>query len=233
MDGIRVSSSSQPAIMAIMLQQLDVHPGRRVLEIGAGTGYSAALLAHLVGQTGQVVTVDIDPPPRTSGSGSRARLASWLTATYSAYVPAEPSGAMSSWPKTRSPGANRVVSSPTDSTTPARSAPRINGNVPAAALVGVAGQRFEFGRILVQNPRLPPAIADLTIHRVHASVANLDQDLTLGRSMMVGSAPYSLTAIARIWIDSYVLSHTKVRDQRAKPPGFGTIRSPGRTRHRP
>jgi protein-L-isoaspartate(D-aspartate) O-methyltransferase len=61
MGGIRVSSSSQPSIMAIMLQQLDVQPGQRVLEIGAGTGYNAALLAHLAGHTGQVVSIDIDP----------------------------------------------------------------------------------------------------------------------------------------------------------------------------
>lgn len=55
-----VSSSSQPAIMAIMLEQLQVEPGHRVLEIGSGTGYNAALIAHLVGDTGRVVTVDID-----------------------------------------------------------------------------------------------------------------------------------------------------------------------------
>jgi protein-L-isoaspartate(D-aspartate) O-methyltransferase len=60
LDGVRISSSSQPAIMAIMLEQLDIQPGQRVLEIGAGTGYNAALLAHLVGPTGRVVTVDID-----------------------------------------------------------------------------------------------------------------------------------------------------------------------------
>jgi protein-L-isoaspartate(D-aspartate) O-methyltransferase len=59
-DGVRVSSSSQPAIMAVMLEQLGVQPGQRVLEIGAGTGYNAALLAHLVGETGQVITMDID-----------------------------------------------------------------------------------------------------------------------------------------------------------------------------
>lgn len=59
--GLPVSSSSQPAIMAIMLEQLDVRPGMRVLEIGAGTGYNAALLQHLVGQRGRVVTIDIDP----------------------------------------------------------------------------------------------------------------------------------------------------------------------------
>lgn len=59
-DGRPISSSSQPAIMAIMLEQLSVEPGQRVLEIGAGTGYNAALLAHLVGEDGAVTTVDID-----------------------------------------------------------------------------------------------------------------------------------------------------------------------------
>ena len=58
--GLPVSGCTQPAITAIMLQQLEVRPGQRVLEIGAGTGYNAALLAHLVGATGRVVTVDLD-----------------------------------------------------------------------------------------------------------------------------------------------------------------------------
>jgi protein-L-isoaspartate(D-aspartate) O-methyltransferase len=59
-EGQWLSSSSQPAIMAIMLEQLGLQPGHKVLEIGAGTGYNAALMAHIVGETGQVVTVDID-----------------------------------------------------------------------------------------------------------------------------------------------------------------------------
>jgi protein-L-isoaspartate(D-aspartate) O-methyltransferase len=59
-DGLPASSSSQPAIMAIMLEQLDVAPGHRVLEIGAGTGYNAALISRLVGEQGSVVTMDID-----------------------------------------------------------------------------------------------------------------------------------------------------------------------------
>lgn len=58
--GRATSSSSQPMMMAIMLEQLGVEPGHRVLEIGAGTGYNAALLAHLVGASGAVTTLDID-----------------------------------------------------------------------------------------------------------------------------------------------------------------------------
>ena len=60
-DGQPTSSSSQPMIMAIMLDQLQLAPGQRVLEIGAGTGYNAALMKHLVGADGTVVTVDLDP----------------------------------------------------------------------------------------------------------------------------------------------------------------------------
>jgi protein-L-isoaspartate(D-aspartate) O-methyltransferase len=59
-DGQVVSSSSQPTIMAIMLEQLHLQPGHCVLEIGSGTGYNAALMAHIVGAAGQVVTIDID-----------------------------------------------------------------------------------------------------------------------------------------------------------------------------
>jgi len=59
-DGMPLSSSSQPAIMAIMLEQLGVAPGQRVLEIGTGTGYNAALMARLVGERGTIVSVDID-----------------------------------------------------------------------------------------------------------------------------------------------------------------------------
>jgi protein-L-isoaspartate(D-aspartate) O-methyltransferase len=60
LDDQAISSSSQPAIMAIMLEQLGLEPGQHVLEIGAGTGYNAALMAQIVGPAGQVVTIDID-----------------------------------------------------------------------------------------------------------------------------------------------------------------------------
>jgi methyltransferase of FxLD system len=58
--GMPLSSSSQPALMAKMLELLEVEPGHRVLEIGAGTGYNAALLAHLAGPKGRITSVDVD-----------------------------------------------------------------------------------------------------------------------------------------------------------------------------
>lgn len=58
-DGLPSSSSSQPAVMAIMAEQLELQAGHTVLEIGAGTGYNAAILRELVGPTGRVVSVEI------------------------------------------------------------------------------------------------------------------------------------------------------------------------------
>ncbi len=49
---------SQPTTVILMLQLLDVLPGQRVLEIGTGSGYNAALLAKLVKSTGMVVTLE-------------------------------------------------------------------------------------------------------------------------------------------------------------------------------
>src|SRR5919202_4998573 len=60
LEGISVSSASAPDVVAVMLEQLAVEPGQRVLEVGAGTGYNAALLAELVGPEGQVVSIEID-----------------------------------------------------------------------------------------------------------------------------------------------------------------------------
>ncbi|MCX5013893.1 methyltransferase domain-containing protein [Streptomyces sp. NBC_00555] len=58
-DGQLVSSSSQPSLMAKMLRALEVRDGDNVLEIGAGTGYNAALLCHRLGDD-LVTTVDLD-----------------------------------------------------------------------------------------------------------------------------------------------------------------------------
>jgi protein-L-isoaspartate(D-aspartate) O-methyltransferase len=49
---------SQPYIVALMTEQLDLAPGAKVLEIGTGSGYGAAVLAEIAAQ---VYTIEIIP----------------------------------------------------------------------------------------------------------------------------------------------------------------------------
>lgn len=54
------SSCSMPAVVFTMLGHLDPQPGHRILEIGTGTGWTAALLAHQLGDQ-RVVSIEVDP----------------------------------------------------------------------------------------------------------------------------------------------------------------------------
>ncbi|RBQ21332.1 protein-L-isoaspartate(D-aspartate) O-methyltransferase [Spongiactinospora rosea] len=59
--GRATSSTSAPGTVADLLGLLEAGPGQRVLEVGTGTGWTAALLTHLVGETGTVTSIEVDP----------------------------------------------------------------------------------------------------------------------------------------------------------------------------
>lgn len=65
---------SQPTTVRNMLALLDVQPGARVLDVGCGSGWTTALLAHLVGPTGTVLGVEIVPELVAFGRDNLARL---------------------------------------------------------------------------------------------------------------------------------------------------------------
>ncbi|MFI9598210.1 protein-L-isoaspartate O-methyltransferase [Nonomuraea sp. NPDC052265] len=60
-DGSKLPQTSAPSTIATMLDMLDVRPGQRAVEVGTGSGFSTALLSHLVGERGWVTSSDIDP----------------------------------------------------------------------------------------------------------------------------------------------------------------------------
>lgn len=52
---------SQPYTVAYMIQLLTLEKGNKVLEIGAGSGYNAAIMAELIGKSGEIISLEIVP----------------------------------------------------------------------------------------------------------------------------------------------------------------------------
>ena len=63
-------TNSQPRTVEAMLRLLEVGPGNRVLDVGAGSGWTTALLAHLTDPTGTVLGVELEPTLVEFGSAN-------------------------------------------------------------------------------------------------------------------------------------------------------------------
>jgi protein-L-isoaspartate(D-aspartate) O-methyltransferase len=68
-------TNSQPRTVEAMLRLLEVQPGHHVLDVGAGSGWTTALLAHLTGSSGSVVGVELVPDLARWGGSNLARTA--------------------------------------------------------------------------------------------------------------------------------------------------------------
>ncbi len=68
-------TNSQPTTVRNMLELLGPRPGDRVLDVGCGSGWTSALLAHLVGPEGRVVGVELIPEVLELARGNLAGVA--------------------------------------------------------------------------------------------------------------------------------------------------------------
>ena len=66
-------TNSQPRTVEAMLRLLQVRPGDRILDVGAGSGWTTALLAHLTGPDGSVIGVELVPELAAWGAENLAR----------------------------------------------------------------------------------------------------------------------------------------------------------------
>ena len=80
------STNSQPRTVEAMLHLLEARRGDRVLDVGAGSGWTTALLAHLTGPSGTVLGLELEPAIATWGA-ENVRRADMPWATLEPAVP--------------------------------------------------------------------------------------------------------------------------------------------------
>jgi protein-L-isoaspartate(D-aspartate) O-methyltransferase len=80
LDEARGINNGQPGLWAFLLDQLDILAGEQVLHLGCGTGYYTAVMAELVGPTGKITAIEIDPD---LAEKARAALMPWPQVTVS------------------------------------------------------------------------------------------------------------------------------------------------------
>ena len=64
---------SQPLTVAFMLEKLQPKCGDKILDVGSGSGYTTALLAHCVGEKGRVIAIEIIPELKEFGEKNIAK----------------------------------------------------------------------------------------------------------------------------------------------------------------
>lgn len=74
----RFLNNGQPSFVAKLIDALELHPGDRVVHVGAGTGYFTAIIAAAVGRGGCVIGIELDPE---LASRARRNLSTWPQAT--------------------------------------------------------------------------------------------------------------------------------------------------------
>ena len=67
-------NTGEPSLWAYHFDRLGIGAGNRVLQIGAGSGYFTAILAEIVGQSGKVIGLEIEPRLATA---AQRNLADW------------------------------------------------------------------------------------------------------------------------------------------------------------
>lgn len=64
---------SQPMTVAFMLENLNPKPGNKILDVGSGSGWTTALLAHIAGKNGKVVALEVIPELKDFGEKNVAK----------------------------------------------------------------------------------------------------------------------------------------------------------------
>ena len=64
---------SQPLVVAFMIEQLAPAPGQKIVDIGSGSGWTTALLSHIVGEKGKIIAIEIVSELKEFGEKNTAK----------------------------------------------------------------------------------------------------------------------------------------------------------------